>query len=154
LYLSAILAQTPAGIRPANSGVHKPPLIRDEGQQRDNTRPLNRFRQRPLVLRAGSGDTARQYFAALSYKTAQRVRIFVVNFEFLRTEFADFFLEKNLSAASSNPLFAVTSFNILPAVRPWMTIAAAYKSIFCHLIYPFVSLRMYFTKRVRTEYHP
>jgi hypothetical protein len=82
-------------------------LFRGEGQKRENTRPLDRLGNDPLVFGTGSGDTARQDFTPFGYKTAESIRFFVIDLEFLGAKTADFLLEEDLTP-SAPPFFIVT----------------------------------------------
>jgi hypothetical protein len=72
-------------------------LVSDEGKQRDDPGPLNSRSQSPLMLRAGTGHPAGHYLSPIGDKPAQHIRVFVVYFQLLGTEFTDLLLKKNLS---------------------------------------------------------
>jgi hypothetical protein len=80
-------------------------LFRRERQKRQNTRPLNRLGNNPLMLGTGPRNPARQNFPPLGHETPERIRVFVVNFELLRTKPAHFLFKKALSAPAAAPLF-------------------------------------------------
>jgi hypothetical protein len=86
-------------------------LFRYKRKQRDDSSPLNRQGQSPLVFRASAGDAPGQDLSPFRYESSQGIRVFIINFQFLSAEFADFFLEKDL-AFSAPTHFAV------PAVHP------------------------------------
>jgi hypothetical protein len=92
-------------------------LFRREGQKRENARPLDRFGHDPLVLGTGSGDTARKDFTPLGYKTAEGIRVFVIDLEFLGAKTADFLLEENF-APPAPPLFIVTVATVFAVTLP------------------------------------
>jgi hypothetical protein len=91
--------------------MNDPQSFRYKGKQGYDPRPFDSRRQRPLMLCAGSGNTPGQYLPPLGNKTAQRIRVFVIDLEFLNAKFAYFFLgEKNLRAfPPAHPVIAVTS---------------------------------------------
>jgi hypothetical protein len=84
-------------------------LLGNEGKNRNYACALYRESQGTLMLCAGTGNPARKNFAALGRKTAETVRILIVDLEFLRAEFAHFFLEVNLSLTSTATVVAVAT---------------------------------------------
>jgi hypothetical protein len=84
-------------------------LFGDKRQQGDDPRPLYRQSQRPLMPGAGSGDTPGKDLAPFRNETAERIRILVINFELLGTEFTDLLFEEDLAPA---PVFTVPAVHL------------------------------------------
>jgi hypothetical protein len=82
-------------------------LFRHERQKRENTRPLDRFGNRPLMLGTRPGNAARKNLAPLGDKPTEGVRLFIVNFEFLGAKPTDFFLKKDLATPAAAPIVLV-----------------------------------------------
>ena len=74
-------------------------------------RALDCLRYCPLVLGAGSGNAPGENFPALGNKAAERVGIFVIDFELLGAKPAYFLFEESLAAfpSASHPIIAVTT---------------------------------------------
>jgi hypothetical protein len=90
-----------------------------KGKQGNASGLLNGQGQSALVFRASTGNTPGKYLSPISNKTAESIRVFVVDLELLGTEFADFFLKENLPlAAPAKTLFAITTFGISVPVAP------------------------------------
>jgi hypothetical protein len=71
------------------------------------------------VFRAGAGNAPGKYLAPVGDKTAEGIRILVVDLEFLGTEFADFLLKENLPlAAPAKTILAVTTLAVRIPVTP------------------------------------
>ena len=79
-------------------------LIGSKGQQRDKPRALDRARQLTLMLRARTGYTAGDYFAAFRYIFLKLVDFLVVYmFDFIYTEMA--YLRPALAALAVECVF-------------------------------------------------
>jgi hypothetical protein len=91
------------------------------------------------MLGTSSGNTARENLPPFSYKAAERIRVFVINFEFLRAKPANFLLEKAFPAPSAAPFFIApvttvftTAFPVLvkrppaPSIRPPLASSGLY----------------------------
>jgi hypothetical protein len=92
-----------------------PRLFRYIGKQRYDSGLFDSRGQGALMLRACAGNPPGKYLSPFGDKTAQRIRVFVVNFQFLDAEFADFFLKKSLAAfsATAAPVVAVPPVNLI-----------------------------------------
>jgi hypothetical protein len=90
-----------------------------KGKQGNASGLLDSQGQRALVFRAGTGNAPGKYLAPVGNKAAEGIRVLIVDFEFLGTEFTDLLLKKDLSpAAPAKTLLAVTAFGIRIPVAP------------------------------------
>jgi hypothetical protein len=83
-------------------------LVRDKGQQSNHARPFNGHGKGPLVFCAGSGNTAGKDFSAFGYKTAEYIRILIIDPQLLNAKFANLFFKENFAFAAPGA-FAVPS---------------------------------------------
>jgi hypothetical protein len=67
-------------------------------KQCDTSGLFYRQSQSPLVFGAGAGNASGKNLSPFGDEPAQCIRFFVIDFQFLGAEFADFLLEKNLTA--------------------------------------------------------
>jgi len=89
-------------------------LVRYKGKQGYDPGLLDSDGQCPLMFRAGTGNTPGKDLPPLGNKAAECIRIFIVNFHLLDTEFANPLFKESFAAFSAPAEFiiAVTAFHL------------------------------------------